>query len=254
MSSASSSRYGSPTPIAVRPVSAERPSTAPLPTTKREMKIKTAATTTPTPPTTTQPMDSRRAPYASAVAGTSRDSRLVGRTESPTEKCFDTEHRLLIKTPEAMKLSQPRKPSPQPRAAKRTQEDEDDPRMQRFTKQKVEVPTPMVGEDELNAPNTLMAAANDGTRLPTKRRNKGRKPRPPQVSVPPTATIEGSQPPQLDIQNIQTELPKQPRKQKPGKPVKLSISLYLFYTDRGSVVKNGSSRNRVCVCVSKIKL
>ncbi|KAL4713362.1 hypothetical protein ACJJTC_016830 [Scirpophaga incertulas] len=132
-------------------MSTERPATAPPPTTRREAKakLKIAATTTPTPSTSTQPQDSWRTPYAAAVAGTSReqsirDPRLLGRPERSAEKCFDTEHRLLVKKPEAKQqlLQQhqtPQMPSPQPRAAKRPQDDDGENTMtQRITKQKME--------------------------------------------------------------------------------------------------------------------
>ncbi|KAL4718416.1 hypothetical protein ACJJTC_016037 [Scirpophaga incertulas] len=124
-------------PLAVRPLSSERPATAPPSSSRRTISAKkprtVAATTTPTPTTTTQPQDTGRAPYA-AVAGSSRetaarDPRLKGRTHP--EKCFDTDHRLLVKTPEAKHMIMQQRP------AKRQQE-EDETANTRATKQKLE--------------------------------------------------------------------------------------------------------------------
>ncbi|KAL4719613.1 hypothetical protein ACJJTC_008696, partial [Scirpophaga incertulas] len=64
-----------------------------------------------------------RAPYA-AIAGSSRepiarDPRLKTRMDDHQEKCFDTEHRLLVKTPE------PKQPILQQRPPKRQQEEDE---------------------------------------------------------------------------------------------------------------------------------
>ncbi|KAL4703438.1 hypothetical protein ACJJTC_010026 [Scirpophaga incertulas] len=94
-----------------------------------------AATTTPTSTITTQPQDAGRAPYAAIAGGSrefaARDPRLRGRTDDHSEKCFDTEHRLLVKTPEAKHTVTQQRP------AKRPQE-EDEAINTRATKQKLE--------------------------------------------------------------------------------------------------------------------
>ncbi|KAL4718589.1 hypothetical protein ACJJTC_009969, partial [Scirpophaga incertulas] len=115
------------------------PATAPPSSSRRTIAAEkprtVAATTTPTPTTTTQPQDTGRAPYA-AIAGssrepTARDPRPKTRMDDHQEKCFDTDHRLLVKTPET------KQPILQQRPAKRQQE-EDETTNTRATKQKLE--------------------------------------------------------------------------------------------------------------------
>ncbi|KAL4719710.1 hypothetical protein ACJJTC_002007 [Scirpophaga incertulas] len=139
ISSAASPQYGTPILIVGRPLSSERPATAPPSSSKRttaaEKPRTVAATTTPTPTTATQPRDTGRAPYA-AIAGSSRepiarDPRLKTRMDDHQEKCFDIDHRLLVKTPE------PKQPILQQRPPKRQQE-EDETANIRVTKKKLE--------------------------------------------------------------------------------------------------------------------
>ncbi|KAL4705208.1 hypothetical protein ACJJTC_000206 [Scirpophaga incertulas] len=120
----------------------EKPATAP-PSSRRTISAEkprvVAATTTPTPTTTTQPQDAGRAPYAAIAGGSreiaARDPRLKGRMEDYSEKCFDTDHRLLVKTPEAKHMVMQQRP------AKRPQE-EDEAINTRATKQKLEAAPP----------------------------------------------------------------------------------------------------------------
>ncbi|KAL4707171.1 hypothetical protein ACJJTC_018906 [Scirpophaga incertulas] len=147
-----------------------KPATAPPSSSRRTIAAEkprtVAATTTPTPTTTTQPQDTGRAPYA-AIAGssrepTARDPRPKTRMDDHQEKCFDTDHRLLVKTPET------KQPILQQRPAKRQQE-EDETTNTRATKQKLEASVQVVAppkEQRLRKPKRLRSAGADITTHP----------------------------------------------------------------------------------------
>ncbi|KAL4715497.1 hypothetical protein ACJJTC_009123 [Scirpophaga incertulas] len=78
-----------------------------------------------------------------------RDPRLRGREDNPPDKCFDTEHRLLVKTPEAKQQIV----TSLPRTAKRQQEDDENINA-RITKQKIEGKSTISSQQDFSRPPT----------------------------------------------------------------------------------------------------